>query len=71
RWKGRRGGTLRTSSTWRVSSAALVEASINDGKPPYGPMGPWYRQFFAILGTKWTHSSVSLQLIFVVDQFAL
>ena len=52
-WIGRRGGPLRTSSTWRVASAALVDASSNVAKPPYGQKVPWYRQLFAILGTKW------------------
>jgi len=58
-----RGGPLRTSSTWRVGSAALAEASSNGDKPPYGPKGPGYRQFFAILGTKWMYTVVSLEPI--------
>ncbi|EFX68539.1 hypothetical protein DAPPUDRAFT_259999 [Daphnia pulex] len=49
------GGPLRTSSTWRVCSAALAEASSNSkGNHRTGPKGRGYRQLFAILGTKWT-----------------
>jgi hypothetical protein len=59
------GGPLRTSSTWRVCSAALAEASSNSrGNHRTGPKGPSYRQLFAILGTKWTYAVVSLSNLF-------
>jgi hypothetical protein len=60
------GGPLRTSSTWRVCSAALAEASSNSrGNHRTGPKGPSYRQLFAILGTKWTCTLLFLSRIYL------